>query len=250
MSTLERDRHKYEKLRQQKGTLRASIRAALIVLDRIAPWASRTLERLDTWLRLSVNRGDMPDQLHVGCGLNLLDGWLNADLLPTADLYVDVRRPLPFQDETFEAMYAEELIEHLSLQDGMLFLREAHRCLRPGGKIRLTTPNLRFVSQCFRREPAHLRAMRSHKETFLSEDSPLDDITPAKYLNDMFHMHNHRFLYDFTTLCELLQTAGFTDIRREEYGESRWNVFQGLDSHAGRLDTPSEATLFVEACRG
>jgi SAM-dependent methyltransferase len=47
--------------------------------------------------------------------------------------------PLPFADESFDAVFAGELIEHLP--DPARGLAEFRRVLRPGGRLILTTPN-------------------------------------------------------------------------------------------------------------
>lgn len=48
--------------------------------------------------------------------------------------------PIPFDDGSFDLIFAGEVIEHLIDTDG--FVRELHRCLRPGGHLIVTTPNL------------------------------------------------------------------------------------------------------------
>jgi ubiquinone/menaquinone biosynthesis C-methylase UbiE len=50
------------------------------------------------------------------------------------------RDSLPFTDATFDLIFAGEVIEHLVDTD--FFLTELHRCLRPGGVVLITTPNL------------------------------------------------------------------------------------------------------------
>jgi len=58
----------------------------------------------------------------------------------------DVRRhdllggPLPYEDDTFAAVFAGEIIEHLVDTGG--FLGEVRRVLVPGGVLIITTPNL------------------------------------------------------------------------------------------------------------
>jgi 2-polyprenyl-3-methyl-5-hydroxy-6-metoxy-1,4-benzoquinol methylase len=54
--------------------------------------------------------------------------------------WCDLEKGLPFEDNTFDVVYAAELIEHLYNPD--FFLEECHRVLRPEGKIIVSTPNL------------------------------------------------------------------------------------------------------------
>lgn len=62
-------------------------------------------------------------KLHIGCGDVALAGWVNIDLTPypAVDLVHDVTKPLPFESCSF--IFAEHFIEHLSLHDGLRFLR-------------------------------------------------------------------------------------------------------------------------------
>lgn len=53
---------------------------------------------------------------------------------------IDVGEPFPFPDNSFEAVFAGEVIEHLANPDAML--EEVFRVLVPGGHLLLTTPNL------------------------------------------------------------------------------------------------------------
>jgi len=48
--------------------------------------------------------------------------------------------PWPFEEASFDCVFAGEIIEHLVDTDA--FLRECHRVLRSGGSLVLTTPNL------------------------------------------------------------------------------------------------------------
>ncbi len=117
----------------------------------------------------------LPDRLHLGCGLTTPPGWLNVDgswnarlakmprlrallcklrIIPAAnaeiplnrDIFVhDLTRSLPFPDNMFTAVYASHVLEHLYLEDGKEMLRESFRVLRPGGVVRMVVPDLRPI---------------------------------------------------------------------------------------------------------
>ena len=52
---------------------------------------------------------------------------------------------LPFADNTFDCVTLVELIEHLTPADTLTTLNEAHRVLRPGGQLLVSTPNYRSL---------------------------------------------------------------------------------------------------------
>ena len=65
---------------------------------------------------------------------------------PESDyLYHDIRKGIPFDDNTFDALYALRIIEHLTLREGEIFVSEIYRVLKPGGICRLTAPDLEDV---------------------------------------------------------------------------------------------------------
>lgn len=57
---------------------------------------------------------------------------------------------LPYTNQTFDSVLAISLIEHLTKKESVLFLKEAHRVLKPKGVIFLVTPNfnspMRYIS--------------------------------------------------------------------------------------------------------
>lgn len=74
--------------------------------------------------------------------------WTNLKFsaLPQADggviQHFDIRRSLPFPADTFDAVYALHIVEHLTPEEGQAFVAEVFRVLRPGGIFRVSTPDL------------------------------------------------------------------------------------------------------------
>ena len=61
----------------------------------------------------------------------------------------DLADPLPFEDQVFGAAYCGQVIEHLHPDAQRMTLSEAHRVLRPGGKLQVRSP-------CRHWEPARI----------------------------------------------------------------------------------------------
>jgi ubiquinone/menaquinone biosynthesis C-methylase UbiE len=62
-------------------------------------------------------------------------------------------KKLPFKNNSLDFIFAKSIIEHLD--DPMNFLREANRCLRPGGRIFILTPNWKKSYKIFYNDPTH-----------------------------------------------------------------------------------------------
>lgn len=74
-------------------------------------------------------------------GLDLDPGQVEAACKNGLDARVqDITTGFPFEDETFDCVFAGEVIEHLVDTD--FFVKEMYRVTRAGGSVILTTPNL------------------------------------------------------------------------------------------------------------
>ena len=100
--------------------------------------------------------------LHVGCGPFKIDGWQNTDCLyprlffrglssneKEIDFHLDISKELPYPTSSLDAIFAEEVIEHISQRDAEKFLGEASRVLKVGGVLRLTTPDATGICRVF-----------------------------------------------------------------------------------------------------
>ena len=190
-------------------------------------------------------------KLHLGCGPIVLPGWLNADLRPRDhhQIFIDVHERLPFDDASLDYIFAEHMIGDLRYAEAGTMLRECHRVLRPGGRLRIATPSLARLAQLYSSNTTdmHRRYVAWAVHEFVEwADAPL----PGLVINNMFQ--EHRFIYDPATLRHLLARAGFVDVIDVRYGQSADPHLRDIDSHGrviGDPDVSAFETLTVEAIR-
>jgi predicted SAM-dependent methyltransferase len=169
--------------------------------------------------------------LQLGCGETPLDGWLNTDARPLgpAIAYLDVSERFPFPDATFDGVYSEHLIEHLSYEDGGAMLAECHRVLRPGGILRTATPDLSALVGLCTADKDELQ--ERYLRRFIDRMDLPKIYRGSVVLNTFLRSWGHRFVYDAETLAEQLALAGFTDVVRCPVGESAHAALRKIERH-------------------
>ena len=172
-------------------------------------------------------------RLQLGCGTRLLDGWLNSDFSPRspASMRVDATEPLPFEDSTFAYVYSEHMIEHIRRPDAQRLLSEINRVLRPGGRVRISTPDLGRLIALFRPAEQHETDERRYIELIATHS--VTDIDPATataahVLNNNMRDWGHQFLFDVETLSTTMTAAGLISIERFALQASNDPVLAGL----------------------
>lgn len=102
---------------------------------------------------------DGPRRLHIG-GKQVHPEWKILNALPGAgvDHLGDLRDLSAFGDESFDAVYASHVLEHLSY-NGVLVeaLKGVRRILRPGGKLLASVPDMDILCRLFVHEQATMQ---------------------------------------------------------------------------------------------
>ncbi len=193
-------------------------------------------------------------KLQIGSGGNPLPGWLNTDLYPSADKpYLDASEPFPFEDELFDYVFCEHIIEHIAYRQGMGMLKECFRILKPSGRIRISTPNLQVYLDLFSSEKSVLQQRYLEwicgnwlqRQKILSQNESL-------VLNLVMRGWDHQFIYDYKTLKDMLEGMGFSDITQKSCGVSDDENFRGLEGHGdfiGNNEMNNFETLVLEAIK-
>lgn len=169
-------------------------------------------------------------RLHIGCGANPLAGWLNTDYLPDdpAILHLDATARFPLPDASVELVFSEHMIEHLALAGGMTMIEQCFRVLRPGGRLRISTPSMEALIAIYQDplKPAHAAYIDYHRDHWFTGPLP----TPAMIFNDFYRNWGHLTIYDEATLRASLERAGFVSIAPVTLGESSVEALRGMEN--------------------
>ena len=217
------------------------VRDTIILLWRFEPWRRRKIKKY-------LKSTDEP-KLQIGCCKNVLKGWLNSDISLRClhGIYLDAGKHFPFQDDSFNYVYSEHLFEHLTYQQGINMLKESYRILKPGGVIRIATPDLRFLHGLYQEpeKPLHKAYM---EYTMKGKSMP----SKAVYTISRFHTSwGHQIIYDRETLTELLEQAGFKDVCTCEVSKSKHPGLNGVEGHFKELPLEFDLleTMVLEATK-
>lgn len=186
-------------------------------------------------------------KLQIGTGPNRLQGWFNTDISPAGEgiYHLDASQNFPFQENTFDYIFSEHQIEHFTYYEGLQMLKECRRVLKPGGRIRIITPDMDIIIALRSPQKSDIQRdyVRWHIENFYPEMARDRDIF---VINNAFSGFGHRFLYDYETLKESIEKAGFTNVLRMPYGQSSDENLRAIDWRASDRMT-SFTGLCVEA---
>ncbi len=125
-------------------------------------------------------------KLHLGCGTDIKEGWVNLDIanIPGVDVVHNIDDlPLPFPDNSFDEVLCQFILEHVTW---IPILRDIHRTLAPGGKLHISVPH--FTSKQNFTGP-------QHKHLFSVET--FDFFVPS---TKTYQTHAHYFDFSFSAI--------------------------------------------------
>lgn len=188
-----------------------------------------------------LEAADSP-KLHIGCGPHKLVGWLNTDIdVSERAIYLDATKSFPFLDNTFDFIFSEHMIEHIPIAAAQRLCSECARVLRPGGVLRIATPDMAFLFALWRNDAPQLNEtyMLNAARHFRNYPSL---VNKCATINNFFYNWGHSFIYDEETLSHVLLEAGLRNIERVPVGESRHASLNGLERHG--LSISDEHNVF------
>ena len=156
----------------------------------------------------------------IGAGNTSYEGWIatqenELNLLNINDYY-----KLFEKEESVDAFLAEHVFEHLDYEEGVEAGKILYKFLKPGGYIRVAVPDVNYKNEWY--------------YNMCKPGGPGSIDHPA---------YTHKVFYDYRTLIEVFEKAGFkVDLLEycDENGRfhfNYWNPEQGIIGRSLRFDT-------------
>ncbi len=177
-------------------------------------------------------------KIHLGCGHNLLEGWINVDNwpIPPKPGIIFVKHDLAtglgcFKTGAAHFIFTEHFLEHLTREQGLVLLEDCRRVLRPGGVIRVVVPDL-----------AYLISKYLAKDLNWGGAGGWEPQTPCRMVNQSMRAWGHQFIYDHDELVSLFRDAGFKALEFPKWRESLHPELASLECRPKYGDLRFEAT--------
>jgi len=122
--------------------------------------------------------------------------------------------------ESIDAMLAEHVWEHMTLEEGITAAKNCYQYLKPDGYLRVAVPDINFDNEGY--------------QTMVQIGGPGPIDHPA---------YTHKIVYDYKTLKHVFESAGF-EVDLLEYCDEKhkfhykyWNATDGIIGRSFRYDT-------------
>lgn len=175
-------------------------------------------------------------RVNLCCGLQRVPGYIGLDVLPRVDVEIDLSREnLPFGDGSMETIVWMSAINYFSHGRAQELVHEIFRVLQADGVCRVGVQDMRWLAERYVNEDREFffQTLPSGQDRF--EGKTIGDKFAAWFYGYAVGANHCRYAYDFDSLANLFQTAGFRRVERKAFGESRIPDIQFLDNRPDQM---------------
>ena len=172
------------------------------------------------------------------------EGWVSANYQVFTRNFLDGRRPF-HGVSNLSYVYLDNVIEHLTRENGYKMLSNIFLAMQSSGVIRLSTPDLKSICQNYLSSEEKYVKQLSHDLM----NHGLNVVSMPDLLRVTFCAFGHEkgYIYDFDSIKLALEQIGFCHIKFCRVGESMHSCLNGIESRIGESDYWSQ--MCVEAIK-
>jgi predicted SAM-dependent methyltransferase len=199
--------------------------------------------------------------VQYGCGpYSAPKGWKNFDASPTLRiqqlpligkllrhrmhvafpkdvLQGNILKELPgVTENSCDGVYCSHVLEHLSYEDCQLAVSNTHRIMKPDGYFRCVVPDLEAAAREYVQDLSNLDREANTKfleKTMLGKKQRQRGI--KNLLSTYLGNHEHLYMWDTLSLTNILQEAGFKNVRPCRFNDCSDEMFK-LVEESSRFD--------------
>lgn len=165
-------------------------------------------------LKKRVNIKSEYKYLNLGSGPRGIDNnsWINIDGYIDKNVHYlcDFNKALPFEDETFDGIFCEHVVEHFDFEHGVKMMAECRRILKKDGVIRIIVPDGEIIINSYINNP---RKIVDYKHC--------ESGKPMEAVNKWFYQrYEHQCIYDSDYMNYMVKQAGFSESRKGSFKQS------------------------------
>ena len=157
------------------------------------------------------------------------------------------------QDNTYDGVYSEHFIEHLHKYQGINFLKECLRVMKPGGTVRTCWPPYDIIKRLTSNEDLSTDEFVQHyynfyvqKHKFAPPGNEHRSMQEQVALGLLHQSGEHKYLWGKQELIDTLGGLGFVNVKECSYNKSSILDFNGIET-PGRIRMLH--SVIVEACK-
>ena len=190
-----------------------------------------------------MNNSMFEKKINLCCGSTNVDGWINIDCVPSADIAINLECDLlPFADNSIDAVVCMSAINYFTFERGLEIVADVFRVLRPGGIARFGTQDLRVLVQHYLDNNTGYWKQRLPQGSQRFPGATLGAKLNAYWTGFEAGGHPCKVVYDYETLERIFRNAGFEEVQQLPFKTSSVADLAGLDNRP-------EQMFFLEAVK-
>lgn len=189
---------------------------------------TKAFTHVHNYRNLRRNASHSERYLEIGPGGKPLDGFetLNVSFNSSPTYVLDASKNLPFEDDTFDIVYASHVLEHIPWYQTVDVLVEWTRVLKRGGTLEIWVPNQLTIA----------KVLVDYEETgvdttdewsrFGADSDPVMWFSGRTYtygdgLGEKYHPNWHRACFTPRYLKKLMEVVGLVNVQQMTNSEVR-----------------------------
>ena len=155
--------------------------------------------------------------LEIGAGSKKgTNGWTTLDIGRDCDICWDLRKGIPFPNNSIDGIYTSHTLEHIPFKDLLKLIKECLRCLKIEGYLSVSVPSAKYYIDAYSSKKYFRKNGEGWGLGLCDTGSFIDQINYIAYMGS-----EHKYMFDEENLINLLRKCGFSKVSLRDFDSER-----------------------------